>query len=62
MQVQGKGTIEIEFTYGKTLTIKDVFYVPEVRKNWFLYHYLIKMGSNLYLREINLSFQKGVCL
>jgi len=33
VQVKGKGTVEIEFTSEKILTLKDVFYVPEVRKN-----------------------------
>ncbi|MCI11852.1 wall-associated receptor kinase 2-like, partial [Trifolium medium] len=33
VQVKGKGSVEIEFTSGKKLTLKDVFYVPEVRKN-----------------------------
>lgn len=32
VQVKGKGSVEIEFTSGKILTLKDVFYVPEVRK------------------------------
>ncbi|XP_073222466.1 uncharacterized protein [Cicer arietinum] len=31
VQVKGKGTVEIEFTSGKVLTLKDVFYVPDVR-------------------------------
>ncbi|XP_073219592.1 uncharacterized protein [Cicer arietinum] len=32
VQVKGKGTVEIEFTSGKILTLKDVFYVPTLQE------------------------------
>jgi hypothetical protein len=31
--VKGKGTVNLEFTYGNVLTLTDVYYVPEIRKN-----------------------------
>lgn len=31
--IKGKGTIELEFTFGKVLTLSDVYHVAEVRKN-----------------------------
>ena len=31
--VKGKGTINLEFTSGKILTLTDVYHVPEIRKN-----------------------------
>ncbi|XP_072066897.1 uncharacterized protein [Arachis hypogaea] len=33
VQVMGKGTVKLEFTSGRVLTLTDVYYVPEVRKN-----------------------------
>ena len=33
VDVKGIGQVELVFTSGKTLTLNDVFYVPEVRKN-----------------------------
>ncbi|XP_073225656.1 uncharacterized protein [Cicer arietinum] len=44
VQVKGKGTMEIEFTSGKVLTLKDVFYVPDVRKNLISIPLLNKFG------------------
>ncbi|XP_073222528.1 uncharacterized protein [Cicer arietinum] len=44
IQVKGKGTVEIEFTSGKILTLKDVFYVPNVRKNLIFVPLLNKFG------------------
>jgi hypothetical protein len=31
--VKGKGTVNLEFTFGNVLTLIDVYYVPEIRKN-----------------------------
>jgi hypothetical protein len=31
--VKGKGTMNLEFTSGNVLTLTDVYYVPEIRKN-----------------------------
>lgn len=43
-QVKGVGTVEIEFTSGKVLTLKNVYYVPEVRKNLISVPLLNKSG------------------
>jgi len=31
--VKGKGTVNLEFTSGKVLSLTDVYFVPEIRKN-----------------------------
>ena len=33
VDVKGIGQVELVFTFGKTLTLNNVYYVPEVRKN-----------------------------
>ena len=32
-KVVGKGTVELKFTSGKMVTLIDVLYVPDIRKN-----------------------------
>ena len=59
VQVQGKGTIEIEFTSGKTLTLKDVFYVPEVRKNLISVPLLNKNGFKSVFEGDKFILSKG---
>jgi hypothetical protein len=31
--VKGKGTVNLEFTYEKVMSLIDVYFVPEIRKN-----------------------------
>ena len=31
--IQGQGKVVLKMTYGKELTLKNVLYVPEIRKN-----------------------------
>ena len=31
--IKGKGKVDLEFTFGKTLMLTDVYHVPKVRKN-----------------------------
>ena len=47
LKVAGKGTVELNFTSGKTVTLLDVFHVPEIRKNLVSSGLLSKHGYKL---------------
>ncbi|XP_073220042.1 uncharacterized protein [Cicer arietinum] len=59
VQVKGKGTVEIEFTSGKILTLKDVFYVPDVRKNLIFVPLLNKFGFKCVFEGVKCILSKG---
>lgn len=59
VQVKGKGTVKIEFTSGKTLTLKHVFYVPEVRKNLIYVPLLNKFGFKCLFEGNKFILSKG---
>jgi len=59
VQVQGKETIETEFPSRKTLTLKDVFYVPEVRKNLIFVPLLNKNGFKSVFEGDKFILSKG---
>jgi hypothetical protein len=59
VQVKGKGSVEIEFTSGKKLTLKDVFYVPEVRKNLISVPLLNKYGFKSVFEGDKFILSKG---
>ena len=61
-QVLGIGNVGLKFTSGSILTLTNVFYVPEVRKNLVLGGLLNKFGFKLFFRLINFYCLKGVCL
>nr|GEX22474.1 zinc finger, CCHC-type [Tanacetum cinerariifolium] len=42
--VQSKGSMELEFSYGKTITLFNVLYVPKLHKNLVSGHMLNKCG------------------
>lgn len=46
-QVIGKGTIELRFISGKTITLREVLYVPDIRKNLVSGSLLSKHGFKL---------------
>ena len=46
-EVKGKGKVDLEFTSGKTLTLTDVYHVPDVRKNLVSGSLLNKFGFKL---------------
>jgi hypothetical protein len=46
-KVVGKGTVEFKFTSGKVVTLVDVFYAPEIRKNLVSSGLLSKHGYKL---------------
>ena len=50
---------EIEFNYGKTLNLKDVFYVPEVRKNLIFVQLLNKNGFKSVFEGDKFILSKG---
>ena len=37
-EIKGKGKVVLKMTYGKKLTLTNVLYVPEIRKNLCLVH------------------------
>ena len=59
VHVKGIGTVEIEFTSGKVLTLKDVFYVPEVRKNLISVPLLNKFGFKSVFEGDKFILSKG---
>ena len=46
-KVEGKGNVMLKFTSGKTITLTDVLYVPEIRKNLVSGPMLSKKGFKL---------------
>ncbi|KAH7865270.1 hypothetical protein Vadar_004451 [Vaccinium darrowii] len=50
--VKGKGKVDLEFTFSKTLTLTDVYHVPKVRKN-------LVSGSLLDKHGFKLVFESG---
>ncbi|CAI0476507.1 unnamed protein product, partial [Linum tenue] len=42
--VEGRGTVELEFTSGKILVLRDVLHVPKIRKNLVSGSVLNKLG------------------
>ena len=61
--VKGKGKVDLEFTSGKTLTLIDVYHVPEVRKNLVSGSLLNKHGFKLVFEsdkvQISVSVGQG---
>ncbi|GKD31403.1 hypothetical protein Tco_1242181, partial [Tanacetum coccineum] len=57
-QVKEKGKIDLVFTSGNTLTLKDVLHVPDVLKNLMSGSLLNKSDSNLSLNLISSSYPK----
>ena len=53
-QVLGKGDVELCFTSGRILTLKDVFYTPSMRRKLMSSFPLHKEGFNGSLNLINL--------
>ena len=58
-EVKGTGTIELEFTSGKILTLRDVYHVPEVRKNLVSGSLLNKFGFKLVFEADKFVLSKG---
>ena len=58
-QVKGKGKIDLVFTSGNTLTLKDVLHVPDVRKNLVSGSILNKFGFKLVFESDKFILSKG---
>ena len=58
-QVKGIGTVQLEFTSGKTLTLNDVYHVPEIRKNLVSGSLLNKNGFKLVFEADKFVLSKG---
>ncbi|GLU19483.1 hypothetical protein SLE2022_357320 [Rubroshorea leprosula] len=59
VQVKGKGTVDLEFTSGKVLTLTDVHYVPDIRKNLVSASLLNKFGFKLVFEADKFILSKG---
>ena len=57
--VKGKGNVQLEFTSEKTLTLTDVYHVPEVRKNLVSGSLFNKFGFKLVLESNKFILSKG---
>jgi hypothetical protein len=57
--VKGKGTVNLEFTYGNVLTLTDVYYVPEIRKNLMSRGLLNKFGFKCVFESDQFVLTKG---
>ncbi|KAJ9536784.1 hypothetical protein OSB04_un000008 [Centaurea solstitialis] len=58
-QVKGKGKVILEFTSGNTLTLNDVFHVPDIRKNLVSGPILNKHGFKLVFESDKFILSKG---
>ena len=58
-KVEGKGTVELQFTSGKKLILINVLYVPEIRKNLVSANLLCKKGVKAVIESDNLILSKG---
>jgi len=61
-KVAGKGTVEIDFTSGKKITLLNVLFIPEIRKNLVSIDLLCKRGFGFCLNPIRLSCRRMGCL
>ncbi|OIT18967.1 retrovirus-related pol polyprotein from transposon tnt 1-94, partial [Nicotiana attenuata] len=50
-EVAGKGTVEINFTFGQKLTLLNVFHVPEIMKNLICSSLLSKRGFKIVIES-----------
>lgn len=59
IKVVGKGSVELQFTSGKKLLLKNVFHVPEIRKNLVSASLLCKNGLKVVLESENCILTKN---
>jgi hypothetical protein len=57
-KVEGKGTVELQFTSGKKLILINVLYVPKIRKNLVSTNLLCKKGVTVVIESDNLILSK----
>jgi hypothetical protein len=58
-KVLGKGSVEIKFTSGKVLTLENVHYAPEVRKNLISADLLSRNGFKIVIESGIVTVTKG---
>jgi len=58
-KVLGQGMVELQFTSGKKLTLKNVLHVPEIRKNLVSIFLLCKNGFKTVLESDNFVLSKN---
>ena len=58
-KVHGKGTVELQFTFGKKLILMNVFNVHDVRKNLISTSLLCKKGLKVVLEARKIIFSKN---
>ncbi|RVX16188.1 hypothetical protein CK203_014489 [Vitis vinifera] len=57
--IEGKGDVVLNLTSGKKLTLMDILFVPEIRKNLVSASLLSKKGSKLVFESDKLVLTKG---
>lgn len=57
--VLGKGPVELQFTFGKTINLTNVFHVPDTRKNLVSANLLCKNGIKIVLESDKLIVSKN---
>ena len=58
-KVVGKGSVDLQFTSGKKLFLKNVFHVPEIKKNHVSANLLCKNGIKVLLESENFILTKN---
>ena len=58
-QILGEGNVELNFTCGRTLTLKNVLYTPKMRKNLMSAFLLNKAGFKQTFESDQYIFTKG---
>ncbi|GJU15238.1 retrovirus-related pol polyprotein from transposon TNT 1-94 [Tanacetum coccineum] len=59
-KVIGSGNVKIQFTYGKKLTLMNVFYVPNIRKNLVSGFKLCKSGVKAVIESDKVILSKAI--
>ena len=60
--IRGQGKVILKMTSGKSLTLNNVLYVPEIRKNLVSGSLLNKHGFRMVFESIRLSCLSQGCL
>ena len=58
-KVEGKWTVEFQFTFGKKLILINILYVPKIRKNLVSVNLLCKKGVKAVIESDNQILSKG---
>ena len=61
-KVAGKGTIELDLSFGKKITLLNVLYVLEIRNNLVSIDLLCKRRFRILFESTRLSCQRTGCL